>query len=89
MESQLNVVLSRGRIHWDKQLKIVERQVRPENVGSRKGKTSIGFRTSVLSRQSTLINHAELAQGQQELKSGDQFEVAGIVANEEAGLKAR
>ena len=26
------------------------------------------------------VNHAEVAQGQQELKSGDQFEVAGIVA---------
>ena len=26
------------------------------------------------------VNHAEVTQGQQELKSGDQFEVAGIVA---------
>ena len=26
------------------------------------------------------VNNAELTQGQQELKSGDQFEVAGIVA---------
>jgi pSer/pThr/pTyr-binding forkhead associated (FHA) protein len=26
------------------------------------------------------VNHAELTQGQQELKSGDQFEVAGIIA---------